>query len=124
VEGWRGNTYQQFDDLSFRLKLIFQWAAWYIINKYNKFVEVTECYRSDADHRDLLKRLNRDYYPSPHSDYRGLDFIIEDGKVLEYEDVEETINLVFPYGKPKYKTALYHGGTGYHIHLQVAPGTL
>ena len=93
--------------------------------KHGKELEVTDVYRSDDEHRRLLRRINVPYYPTPHSDYRAIDFIITGGTPEIYEDIEDYANILHPYGKGNYKTALYqHPGTGVHIHLQCRPGTV
>ena len=121
---WRGETYQQYNQLADKLQLIFSDAKYYCIMKYGKEVEVTSIYRSEEDQKRICKEMGVPFYATPHTDYRALDFIIPGATPEIYKDVEEYINIFYPYGKEIYKTALYHQGTGFHIHLQVKSGTI
>jgi hypothetical protein len=104
---------------------IFGKARRYCILKFKNDVIIDNIYRSDVRQREILKKLGIKYYPSPHSDYRGLDFIIKNCGEKEHKECANYINELYPYGKPGYLTALDHNiGLGLHIHLQVKPGTL
>lgn len=79
---------------------------------------VTSVYRSEADHAALLARLGRDYYPSVHMFWRGLDLR---SWVYEQDEIDMlvgSLNQRFKYGRGK-RVAVYHDvGAGAHLHLQ------
>ena len=123
---WRGDSKEEFlsDLTSLTLRHIFSWVELHTMRRYKKKIEVTEVYRSEKAHKELLKKLKIDYYPTPHTDGRAVDFFILGGTKNEHSALETVICALFPYGKGRYQTALYHMGTGLHIHLQVKSGTI
>jgi len=82
---------------------------------------VTEIYRT--------KKMQRAYYPkdakekSIHQYWRGVDISVKGIKEDILQGAVNKINLLFPYGKKKIKTALVHDiGLGRHLHLQSIDG--
>ena len=93
--------------LDTRLRVIlsvYEFLAWTL---YGDDVVITSIYRNDQSTHNS---------PPP---YRFLDIgILEKGKEKGSRHIADVINVAFPYGKPGYITALVHGGTALHTHLQ------
>jgi hypothetical protein len=119
-------TLPELKNLSYKLLQIWADAILYMMEKYGRAAINTEIYRSDTEQHVLCEKYGIDYYPSPHSDYRAIDIVFTNAQIKEYKSLEKYICDKYPYGKGTYKTCIYHrvGSGGFHIHLQVKPGTI
>lgn len=115
---------QELKPLSSKLLLIWADAYHYSITHLKKDMVTTCIFRSDEEQHKICEKMGVAYYPSPHSDYRGIDVVLVDGKVSDYKDIEKYINEKYKYRlNDRRQTCLYHMGTALHLHFQVPPGT-
>jgi len=86
---------------------------------------LTCIFRSDREHRELLKRLGRKYYPTPHTYWRAADAQVHYYSAAETDEIARRLNEAFRYESGSgriLKACLVHGGTALHMHLQVPAG--
>lgn len=96
----------EFEKLNDKLIAIMEAMSNLVEAKYGDDVTITSVYRED------LK--------SSHMYFRAVDASV---RLLEHKKckyIEHLINIVFPYDKIYYQTAIYHNaGSGWHFHIQV-----
>lgn len=101
-------------EVSKKIKKITKDFADYVYKHYDKFTIITHIIRYIDDDLPI---------PSVHQFGRGIDIRSHHLEASEIEMALFYINKKYPYGKDKYKTAIYHNiGFGKHIHIQVKHG--
>lgn len=86
---------------------------------FTKHLTVTHIFRSDEEQRELYESRGKEYRPSVHSHWRGVDIRVSTLTHSEREDLVGAVNARFSYGRGKVCAIDHDIGAGAHIHLQV-----
>jgi len=105
-----------------RLKVILFALSGFTLHRYGKGITITCIDRTQAE-QDEIYGDNEKYKISPwfstHQFWRAADVRSSDFSGKECQEMVDFLNLFIYTGK--YKTAIYHDGVGWHMHIQVDP---
>jgi hypothetical protein len=111
----------QFSLIDKRLKIILLFLDYYVFERYQKELTITDLMRSQEE-QDAIYAMDENYkikpWKSVHQVGRGADVRTFDLPKNIIDDILTLLNTL-PYDD-KRKTAIHHDiGTGAHIHIQV-----
>jgi hypothetical protein len=101
-----------------RLRIILYALAGYVFDKFQKFLVITEIFRTSDEQKEIYKgQPKMAGVVSVHEVWRGADVRTHNFTSAEVMDLLGFLNDNFEYdGK---STAIDHDVQGYHIHIQV-----
>ncbi len=114
---------KQLPKIDERLKAMLFFLDYYVTQRYNKEIMITELIRTQAE-QDIIYKDDPKYKKGPkwasvHQYGRGADLRVSEFTLDEIKDILDLLNKI-PYGDGRHKTALIHNvGFGDHIHIQV-----